>query len=113
MMSTKKNGFVYSGISESQDENYSPIYGYRDLCITSLEDAVKYITLYVPGAEAYASQAKRNCYTGNTELTPDESAAIYLYTMPDAYPFHNQLNDRLRAENRDALKPWFPFLKWI
>ncbi len=46
-------------------------------------------------------------------LTQDESGAIYLYTMQ----FHDEpslyilLNKSLRAENREQLKPWFPFLK--
>lgn len=46
-------------------------------------------------------------------LTPDMSASIYLYTMqfgtePSLF---QELNKTLRTENRQALKPWFPFLK--
>ncbi len=42
-------------------------------------------------------------------LTLDESAAIYLYSTP--IPFFTRLNEFLRAENRNALIPWFAFLK--
>ncbi|CAF4054362.1 unnamed protein product, partial [Adineta steineri] len=108
MMSTQKNGFVHRKISQLQDANYSPIYGYQDLSVTTLEDAVQTVQLYVPNVEAYANQAKEKCKK-NTELTLDESAAIYLYTMPT--PFHLRLNEKLRAENVDDLKPWFSFLK--
>lgn len=108
MIPTKKNGFIHNDTSQHGNSNCSPIYGYRDLSVTTLEDAVKSVTLYVPGVEAYADQAKERCKK-NTELTLHESAAIYLYTMQT--PFHCKLNNTLRAENRDELKPWFAFLK--
>jgi hypothetical protein len=106
MVSTKKNGFILS--SKTTDENHSPIFGYQDLSVTTLDEAVRSIVRDVPGLEGYAHKAKQSC-TKNTELTLDESAAIYLYTMPTT--FHSKLNDRLRAENRDELVPWFAFLK--
>ncbi|CAF0766295.1 unnamed protein product [Adineta steineri] len=105
---TQKNGFVHHKILHLLDTSYSPIYGYQDLSITTLEEAVQAVILYVPNVEAYANQAKEKCKK-NTELTLDESAAIYLYTMPT--PFHLRLNEKLRAENIDELKPWFGFLK--
>jgi hypothetical protein len=110
-MSMKKNGFVLSSVSKSKDSNYSPIHGYQDLTVTTLEEAVKDVAPYVPGVEAYTSQAKQNCYQENTDLTLDESAAIYLYTMPTL--FHSNLNDRLRAGNRNEMEPWFAFLKLV
>jgi hypothetical protein len=106
MVSTKKSGFILS--SKTKDENLSPIFGYQDLSVTALEEAVKNIVAYIPELEDYVDNAKQSCRK-NTELTLDESAAIYLYTM--ATPFHSKLNDRLRAENRDELVPWFAFLK--
>jgi hypothetical protein len=104
----KKNGFVHFSVSKLEDTNYSPIYGYQDRSVTTLEEAVKSVALYVPGVEAYADKAKEQCKK-NTELTLGESAAVYLYTMPTL--FHSRLNDKLRAENRDELEPWFAFLK--
>ncbi|CAF0729216.1 unnamed protein product [Adineta steineri] len=108
--STRKNDFVHSGISKLQDTTDSPIYGYQDLPDVTLEEAVENIEFDVPGVKAFASKAKNECYKRNTELTLDESAAIYLYTMPNS-SFHTALNDRLRAENRDELVPWFAYLK--
>ncbi|CAF3640129.1 unnamed protein product [Adineta steineri] len=107
--STQKNGFVHSCISKLQDTNYSPIYGYQDLSDVTLEKAVENVEFCVPGVKAFASKATKECYKRNTELTLDEAAAIYLYTMPNS--FHTTLNDRLRAENRDELAPWLAFLK--
>jgi hypothetical protein len=108
-MSTKKNAFVHSGVYKPKDENCNSIYGYQNLSVMSLEEAVKSIASDVPGVETLVSQAKKDCYKENTDLTLDESAAIYLYTMPK--PFNSKLNEKLRDGNRDELKPWFPFLK--
>ncbi|CAF3111502.1 unnamed protein product [Rotaria sp. Silwood2] len=63
----------------------------------------------IPGLVDYVAQAKENCNRKSTLLTWDESAAIYLYSMP--IPFFSDLNKALRAENRHNLKPWFAFLK--
>ncbi|UJR32741.1 hypothetical protein I4U23_020200 [Adineta vaga] len=103
------NRFVSSTLSEIRSRNQSPIYGYQHLEITSLEQAVDEIKLIVPGLEEYVHLAKRNCNRKSSVLTWDESAAIYLYSMP--IPFFSLLNKYLRVENRNALKPWFGFLK--
>jgi hypothetical protein len=57
----------------------------------------------------YVATAKKKYNRHSNLLTQDESAAIYLYSMPT--PFFPCLNNTLREENRDALKPWFAFLK--
>lgn len=44
-------------------------------------------------------------------LTRDMAAAIYLYTMDSN--FYRQLNKLLRAEDRTALKPFFPYLRLL
>jgi hypothetical protein len=57
----------------------------------------------------YVATAKKKYNRYSSLLTEDESAAIYLYSMPT--PFFSHLNETLRAENRHALKPWFAFLQ--
>jgi hypothetical protein len=54
-----------------------------------------------------------NCQHPTDDLTQQESAAIHLYTMQfDGGPsLYEILNQSLRAENRQELKPWFLFLK--
>ena len=110
MTSTKKDGFILKNISQTIPESRSPIFSYRDLLLTTLEGAIKSIVLYVPGVEVYADQAKKRCER-NTELTPDESAAIYLYTMQTS--FHSKLNDALRTEDPEKIQPWFAYLKLL
>jgi hypothetical protein len=54
-----------------------------------------------------------NCQDPTDDLTQQESASIHLYTMQfDGGPsLYHSLNQFLRAENREQLKPWFSFLK--
>ncbi len=110
-MPTKKSGFVHSGISNQKDENYSPIYGYQDLPLLSLKEAVQNVAIYDSRFDDYAKKAIRSCNKDTTNLTLNESAAIYLYTMQTA--FNSKLNDVLRVGNRGELKQWFAYLKLL
>jgi hypothetical protein len=104
-----RDRFVNSALSELQEANRSPIYGYQHLPILTLEEATEKLIPLVPGVVDYVSKAKNKCNRSSALLTRDESAAIFLYSMP--IPFFSRLNEALRAENRHALKPWFAFLK--
>jgi hypothetical protein len=101
--------FVNSALSELQEINNSPIYGYQHLPVLTLEEATEKIIPLVPNVVDYVSKAKQECNQNSTLLTQDESAAIYLYSMP--IPFFSCLNTMLRDKNRHVLKPWFAFLK--
>jgi hypothetical protein len=102
------NHFVNNTLSELQEANRNPIYGYQHLPGLTLEEATKEIIPLVPGVADYVSTAKKKCNRRSTLLTTNESAAIYFYSMQT--PFFSSLNNTLRAENRHALKPWFAFL---
>ena len=91
----------------------APISGYQDEPLVPLEEAIKPIAHFFDGIEGNAWVAKHNCPSPADGLSQDMSAAIHLYTMqfgsePSLY---RELNKSLRTENRQALKPWFPFLK--
>jgi hypothetical protein len=104
------NRFINSDLSELQEVNRNPIFGYQRRPVMSLEEAVEGIVPFVPHVKTYADEAKQHCRQ-NTQLTINESAAIYLYTMPK--PFYENFNKALRAENPLALEPWFAFLKLL
>jgi hypothetical protein len=92
------------------EENASPIYGYQNQQIMTLEKAVQSIANEIPNVSDYVRQAKSGLKgRGTNMLTEDESAAIYLYTMP-TYIF-STLNRHLGAMDKNAVKPWFPYLK--
>jgi len=104
-----KDSLINNNLSELQEANDTPISGYEESPVLTLEEAVEKITPPISCIMDYVSTAKKKCNRHSTLLTWDESAAIYLYTM--STPFISRLNDSLRAENRQALKPWFAFLK--
>jgi hypothetical protein len=101
--------FVNSTLSELEEANSSPIDGYQHLPLLTLEEATETLIPLVSGVTDSVSKAKMQCNRSSTSLTWDESAAIYLYSMP--IPFFSRLNKALRAEDRHALKPWLAFLK--
>jgi hypothetical protein len=101
--------FVSNAIVELQEANRGPIFGYQHLSIPTIDKAIEKLIPLVPGIEDYVSKAKEVCNRHSNILTLDESAALYLYSMPIS--FFSCLNDTLRAEKRHALKPWFAFLK--
>ena len=76
----------------------------------------KHITNLVEELDKNIWLAKRNTTEPKDGLTPDQSAAIHLYTMQWQDSDANLctvLNKILRSESRDILKPWFSYLKLI
>jgi hypothetical protein len=106
--------FRYSDVSdEPMTRSLSPIKGYEAVSLVSLEEAVASVSKFFNGIQDYVYIAKENCKYPADGLNQDESASIHVYTMefgiePSLYKVFNAA---LRAENREALKPWFSFLK--
>ena len=62
----------------------------------------------IENLQGFVWTATGNCKNAVEGLTPDERAAIYLYTMECMY---YQLNKTLRNEERKQLVPYFSYLK--
>jgi len=100
--------FVNNSSSELEEANRIPIFGYEDSPLLTLEEAIEKISSTIPHTMDYVAKAKKK-YNAHQNLSWNESAAIYLYTMET--PIFSHLNKTLRDRNRQALKPWFAFLK--
>jgi hypothetical protein len=102
----------YSDI-DLTNKKLPPISGYWSEKVVSLEEALKPIESHIDELNRSIKVAKKHCtFPSEHGLTRDESAAVYLYTMEGGEnSFYKVLNEKLRSENRAALKPWFPFLK--
>jgi hypothetical protein len=109
MTGQRQKRFINSNLPQLQDDSHNPLSDYEDTSVQTLEEAVKNLTKIVPDVATYVSTAKKDCNQNTTIVTHDESAAIYLYTMPIEFFFN--LNRALRDENRQVLKPWLHFLK--
>ena len=99
--------------AEPIDHLLCPIKGYSDKPLVCLTDSIKPISNLFNGIEDNVYVALHNCQNPLDGLTIDESAAIHLYTMQfDGGPsLFSLLNEVLRSEDREKLKPWFLYLK--
>ncbi len=95
------------------DHLLSPIKGYQDKTLVSLSEAIQSISPFFNEIEDNVFVALHNCQNPADDLTQQESASIHLYTMEfDGGPsLYLLLNQSLRGEHREELKPWFSFLK--
>ncbi|CAF0968718.1 unnamed protein product [Rotaria sordida] len=94
----------------------TPIEGYEKKPLVSLEDAVRPLRHLLHNLDNMVSTAKWNTREPQDNLTPDESAAIHLYTMQWQKPHSSLyilLNQTLRSEQRIDLIPWFLYLKLL
>jgi hypothetical protein len=101
------------GDIDSSFKKLPPVYGYHGQKLVSLEKALELIQPEINELPRYIKIAKRYCYfPSKHNLTHDESASIYIYTMEwGDDTLYRILNKALRSENRLALKIWFPYLK--
>lgn len=90
------------------------ISGYEKLEAVSLEEAMEPIQSLFTDIARQVSIAKEATKKPDDNLTPDESAAIYLYTL-DVKPrsLYLVLNEVLCHRDRRKLNPWLPYLKLL
>ena len=107
----------FGDVADEPLQMLSPIEGFQNKPLVSLEDAVKPLVQRISDIEIYASEAKENMHMPlEYDLSPDEAAAIRLYTMewknkkPSLY---RVLNENLRDEDRRVLIDWFYYLKLL
>jgi hypothetical protein len=92
----------------------TPIDDYQHEPLVSLEEALHPLIGAIPDVVRYVQIAKYNFHDRGDGLTQDESASIFIFTMewePDETCLYRVLNETLRSEDRNKLKPWFPYLK--
>lgn len=103
--------FISNILPRVQEADRNSLSGYEHLPLLTLEESTENLLNRVPGVMGYVSIAKQKCNRDLPLLTWDESAAIYLYTMPIS--FFSTLNIALRDPNRQSHHPWIPFLKLL
>jgi hypothetical protein len=106
----------FTDIAAEKHQILLPIEGHEKIPLVSLEEAVQPLLSILPDIRRKVHTAKLKCKNPADGLTPDESAAIMLYTMewePQDQCLYFALNARLRAADRKLLKPWFLYLKLI
>ena len=107
----ERNARYTMDIRDEPNNLLRPIQGYARLATVSLEEACEPLQKCVSDLPRNVWIAKNNSRNPADGLTPDESAAIHLYTMEWDDSLYAALNRRLREADRRALLPWFLFLK--
>lgn len=100
--------FVTKYNSDLEEDNWDPIKNYKNRALKSIEDAVKSLVPLIQDIETFAKDAKDRCKK-DTILTPNESAAIYLYTKQKVV--FERFNADLRLEDPSSSEPWLDFTK--
>jgi len=111
-----KRSLHFLDVAGEKNQTLPPIQGYEDKPVVPLEAAVEPVESLVPNVQKMVICAKEGISPSTGNLSIDESASIKLYTLewePREKSFFYILNQTLRAEDRDRLKPWFLFLKLI
>ncbi|CAF1011278.1 unnamed protein product [Rotaria sordida] len=101
---------------EERLNTLTPLRGYAEEPLVSLEKAVVKLRTLVDDVDARVWTAMNRCEKPADELSPAESAAIVLYTIewdPSHPSLYLVLNRTLRLEDRRKLTPWFPYLKLL
>ncbi|CAF1073149.1 unnamed protein product [Adineta steineri] len=101
---------------ELENKRLPACYGYLNYKLLSLEDAMKELQDVLEDINRFVKLAKKHCtYPNEHNLTKDESAAIYIYTMEmtDDSSVYRILNQTLRADDRTKVRPWFGYLKLL
>ncbi|CAF1547290.1 unnamed protein product [Rotaria sordida] len=91
-------------------------YGYFTCKLVPLEEAMGDVRNLLPEINRFVKMAKKHCtFPNDHDLSKDEAAALYLYTMEmsDETTAYRLLNQTLRAEDRSTVRPWFSYLKLL
>ncbi|CAF2212782.1 unnamed protein product [Rotaria magnacalcarata] len=89
--------------------------GYLNEPLAPLEEALQPFHDQIDRLSYNIKEAKTKCYyPSQHNLTRDESAAIYIYTMKwGSYCVYDHLQAAWSSENRSQMKPWFKYLKLL
>jgi hypothetical protein len=98
---------------ESTTKRLPPVYGYLTHPLLPLQKALEPISSQIDQLDRFRKIANNEChFPSEHQLTREESAAVFLYTMEwGENSFYQVINRALRAEDRSTLKPWFAYLK--
>lgn len=91
-----------------------PIQGYEVQPLVTLDRALERLVHNIEQLDHMIHNVKTKFIPKSKILTEDEELSIKLYTYEwsqSGKSFYNHLNNALRQENRQALKPWFLYLR--
>ncbi|CAF0982538.1 unnamed protein product [Adineta steineri] len=107
--------FLSQTIVNDSSNNLNSIIDYVNEPLLSLIDACQPLFIFIPNLSDYIEIALEKSKIIKDNLTQDESASIYLYTMKlleESNSFYILLNNKLKNTfNSNELRPWYKYLK--
>lgn len=104
----------FCGAIKSSASSVSPIQGYEEAPLVSLEKAIEPLIPIVPRVKDMVHMVQTNYKQSPNDLSMDEAWAIMLYTQgwsTEEKSFYFIMNSILRAEDPKQMFPWFLYLK--
>ena len=114
MASKPVDDYELETLARAVDVAQVPMPAYDQVPLVTLEEAIQTLVSLVPDVQRIFRQVKERCHELRDGLTWNESASIMLYSLESEArenSFHVILNDQLKSEDREALRPWYPYLK--
>ena len=114
LINKKQPAYRFLDPPEASENFLSPIDGFQNYPLVSIDAATSTLTSIVPDFERLIWLVRQRCVDLSDRLSPDESAAIVIYTYPatsSGDPFYAILNQAIRDADRSRLQPWFSYLK--
>ncbi len=104
---------AFTNITLSEDDPSERIRGYENEPLVSLEEALKPFDGKIDQLSHYIKEAKKKChFPSEHNLTHDESAAIYIYTMIWGKGcLYNHLEAAWKSKDPYKLTQWFKYFK--
>ncbi|CAF3674452.1 unnamed protein product [Rotaria socialis] len=103
----------YADVRNSQASLRERIQDFEEKPLVSLEAAIVPLINVIQDIEDMVAIVRADCQTSIGSLSSDEAASIKLYTLewPIQPSFYNSLNEILRSGTREAIEPWFLYLR--
>ncbi|CAF2932784.1 unnamed protein product [Rotaria sp. Silwood2] len=109
-------GERFCDVDEELLRKSSPLLDYRNQPLMTLEGTIQRLSMSQQNYDDMVKIAKRKVLDSIHNLTIDEAAAIYLYTMrhwKSGRDFSSYLNTALRVRLRHMITPWFLYLQLL
>lgn len=116
--STTSRGSRYGFCDVDQEllKDLEPLRDYNMIPIVSLQESLMTVKDQFENMRDMVLKAIKSAKDLDDRLTTDEVAAIFLYTMEgssNGSNVYSKLNQALRSEHRNEIKPWYHYLKLI
>lgn len=111
---SREDGKRYTDVNKEPDKPLPPLQKFTSQPPLKLEDAVRSLQKFIEDLEKYVKLSLDQCRYPKDDLSQNESAALYLYSLQwpkEKVSFYTMFNRALRNEDRTKLVPYSSYLQ--